>query len=1007
MEVIEQQFKNAFAYAPIGMAIISVRGKVSYANKVWLRLFEYTEEEMMDKQLIELTYQEDRAKLTIHIDQLLEEDDKGIAVEKRCIKKSGEIIWIRLNLSVVKNDDGSTRELLGLAEDITAEKKSKEQLKQSEERYRSLAENSPDLITRHDRNFRYLYASPQIYQFIGAKAEDVIGKTYREVGLPEELCVFFDKHLAIAFQTKRLNILEHEMPGWNVHSYSRLVPEFDEKGEVVSILVLTSDITERKKADVELQRLAAHLQLATESAQLGTWWYNIKTKKIGWSPLLKRMWGYDTERNDLDFNHWHGVIHPADKQMALTLLQQSYENHTPYDAEYRIIRADNEELRWIRSLGKYHHNAEGELTTLTGVSLDITSQKETEEKLRKSEERFRGTFENAAVGISHVSPEGKWLLVNQRLCEITGYSEEELLQRTFQDITFKDDINEDVDLLRHLYNGSIPNYSLEKRYIHKSGSIIWVNITVAPVRDSKGKPEYFISVIEDINERKLALEKLKLSDERFRLLNKATRDAIWDWNLFTNELIWNEAVTTVLGYRTDEVDNSINWWKERIHPDDREQVIKGIYQVINEGGSSWMDEYRFRCSDGSYKSVLDRGFVLQNHEGKSIRMLGSMQDVTERKRFEANLKEQEERFRTLANSISQLSWTANGDGWIYWYNQRWYDYTGTTFEEVQGDGWKTIVHPDHLLYTTTVLKEALDRSEPFELTFPMRRRDGFYRWFLTQAYPLKNSEGKVVQWVGTSTDIHDQKTVSEKLEILVGERTKELQRSNEDLLQFAHVTSHDLKEPVRKIKIFASRLESELQNTLSDKTKLFLQKIQHSADRMGAMIEGVLAYSTVNALEQKIDQIDLNQIIRNIESDLEVVIQQKQAIIKTTPLPSIQGAGVLIYQLFYNLINNSLKFSKPNEPPFISISAANVENGFVKIIIKDNGIGFEGEYAEKIFNAFIRLNTKDKFEGTGLGLSLCRKIVQRHGGSIRASGRKNEGATFQIMLPIKQASVIL
>jgi light-regulated signal transduction histidine kinase (bacteriophytochrome) len=271
-----------------------------------------------------------------------------------------------------------------------------------------------------------------------------------------------------------------------------------------------------------------------------------------------------------------------------------------------------------------------------------------------------------------------------------------------------------------------------------------------------------------------------------------------------------------------------------------------------------------------------------------------------------------------------------------------------------------------------------------------------------------------VRWIGAFTDIHDQKTLAQKLEKLVSERTKELHRSNEDLLQFAHVASHDLKEPVRKIRTFGSRMMHEYGNQLPANAKLYLFKMESAAERMYAMIDGVLSYSTLNAMQQANESVNLSELMQNIITDLEVLIQEKSATITSDHLPTISGSSILIYQLFYNLINNSLKFVAPGVAPVIRISqqtlsrsavtARSLDAGrtYIKITLRDNGIGFHQHDARRIFQTFARLNPKDQFEGTGLGLALCKKIAERHGGLIEADSKFGEGASFSVILPLDQ-----
>lgn len=284
---------------------------------------------------------------------------------------------------------------------------------------------------------------------------------------------------------------------------------------------------------------------------------------------------------------------------------------------------------------------------------------------------------------------------------------------------------------------------------------------------------------------------------------------------------------------------------------------------------------------------------------------------------------------------------------------------------------------------------------------------------------LRNSDNVIDGIVAVGIDVSAQVIARRKIEQSEAELNEEvrkrthelnmlnesLQQSNNDLQQFAHVASHDLKEPLRKIKVFSGRLADDPGTVFSPKAKMYMEKVNSAVNRMFMMVEGVLNYSTMNAASQTIEPVDLESVFRNIESDLELVIAQKSASLSYAQLPTIEGASVLIYQLFYNLINNSLKFSKDDEKPYISVSSSIIEkNGkqFAQVTVADNGIGFEQEQAQRIFNTFERLNSKDRYEGTGLGLSLCKRIVQRHGGSIEAYGKEEQGAEFVVELPVKQ-----
>lgn len=318
------------------------------------------------------------------------------------------------------------------------------------------------------------------------------------------------------------------------------------------------------------------------------------------------------------------------------------------------------------------------------------------------------------------------------------------------------------------------------------------------------------------------------------------------------------------------------------------------------------------------------------------------------------------------------------------------------------------VHPDDKLIREDAHKKALKDGN---LCYEARviHTDHSIHWIRVKGKIVFNEQHQPLTLIGIVQDITDQKLFSDQLAQQVLKKTEELQRSNNDLLQFAHIVSHDLKEPIRKIKVFNDLLKSEPTKTVEDNIA-YINKVELAAQRMTLLIDGILEYSTLNASNYKIEQIDLNDIIDNIVTDLELIIQEKQAILVKDDFPKIEGVRILIHQLFYNLINNALKFSKATEPPRVIISSRLIEIEkikYIEITVRDNGIGIDSEYTEKIFEAFHRLHSKKEYEGNGLGLSLCKKIAERHNGTIKVTGQANIGSDFIITLPLQQQSSTL
>ena len=530
-----------------------------------------------------------------------------------------------------------------------------------------------------------------------------------------------------------------------------------------------------------------------------------------------------------------------------------------------------------------------------------------------------------------------------------------------------------------------------------------------------------IALEEKVNERTLELSQ---SEERFRLIANATTDVVWDSDLLNGNLWVSESFYTRFGYKREDISNTAEFILEHIHPDDRQRIREGIKKAQSAGGD-WSAKYRFRKADGSYASIHDRGTVLKDSNDVHYRMVGAMMDITESERAEIQLQEKNEElhklfleFKFVTDFMPQMVWATSPDGYHDFYNKRWYDYTGLSFEQTKGEGWNTVVHPDDQDRAFEKWNQSLVSGDPYEIEYRFRQYDGEYRWFLGRALPLRDENGKIVKWFGTCTDIHDQKVMNDILEAKVRERTEELQKanaelesSNNELLQFASVASHDLKEPLRKIHMFSNLIKDRYLVQMEGASD-YINRIIGASARMTKLINDLLTFTRLS-VNSHFEKLDLNTIISEVMLDLELAINEKNAVIKVDDLPEVEIIQGQMRQVFQNLISNALKFSKKNEKPKIRITAELVdscdidspvssEGAFCRIVIKDNGIGFDNQYADKIFTIFQRLHSREKYDGTGIGLAITKKIIEKHNGQIRAMSNENEGATFIIVLPLKQ-----
>lgn len=389
-------------------------------------------------------------------------------------------------------------------------------------------------------------------------------------------------------------------------------------------------------------------------------------------------------------------------------------------------------------------------------------------------------------------------------------------------------------------------------------------------------------------------------------------------------------------------------------------------------------------------------------------------EVEVRKEAEKALHKTVEELYYVLESIPQIAFTAKADGTIEYVNENWYAYAPDKYHFPE-----TYKNNINLNEKWT---ETIQSGQKLEMEVQLKKlQPKEYIFHLLRAIPVITNHN-IIKWVGTFTDINHQKMTNDLLEKKVKERTgellitnKELETSNTDLQQFASVASHDLKEPLRKIQVYSNLIKEKISEENNNSLNNYLDKVITSSARMSRLINDLLNYSRLS-LTHFFQMSDLNTILQEILFDLEIMISEKKAVINIAELPVAEVIPGLMRQLFQNLVSNALKFSKKDVAPVITITSEIAEAGeaadFEKdagkhfiIKISDNGIGFDERYSGKIFTIFQRLNSKEKYEGTGIGLAVAKKIMDKHNGLITAASKESEGATFKIILPFRQTAV--
>lgn len=515
------------------------------------------------------------------------------------------------------------------------------------------------------------------------------------------------------------------------------------------------------------------------------------------------------------------------------------------------------------------------------------------------------------------------------------------------------------------------------------------------------------TVAAELAERERAEVALRTSEKQLRVITDATPGLISyiDKNFcyrFVNrqyEIWFGKDRNQVLGKHMNEVLGEAAFARLRPYIDRvlaGEKVHFEIETPYRDGGTRFVEG--FYVPDADENGRVQGFYVL-------------VVDITARKKTEEALLQSEERFRAMADNISPLAWMANPDGWIFFYNQRWYEYTGTTLEEMQGWGWEKVHHPDHIARVVEKWSGHLQRGEGWEDTFPLRGKDGQYRWFLSRAFPIRDETGKITRWFGTNTDVTELREAqgalqkardklqehAATLEQKVSERTTELKETNDQLEAFVYSIAHDLRAPLRAMQGFSQLLMEDHAPSLDATARNYLERISGSSEFMDKMIMDLLAFGRAARSEIQLEPVQVQTAWDTALFQHAGQIEQTNAQIKTiAPLPSVRAHEATLTQVLANLLSNAMKFIPQGVEPKVRFWAEDLGET-VRLNVQDNGVGIPVEQQERVFRVFERLHGS-RFPGTGIGLSIVRKGVERMGGQIGLESEPGKGSKFWIEL---------
>ncbi len=942
--------------------------------------------------------------------------------------------------SVAEYDPGRNI-VFGVIQDVTDRKTTERQLQKQEQDYKFITENTSDVIWTMDKNGMILYVSPSVYKFRGYHPEEIIGKSFTEVLTPgsaqtaQNILKDFVNKLKSGDPQKtyvRETFEQFTKDGSIVWNESVISPLYDENDQFKMFIGVSRNITDRYNTEQALIKREQELMTAIETTGLGLWDLDFTTDTLTRNDNWYKMLGYSKSDLKDGIQGWKDLIHPEDLEMAVEKADAHEKGKSDFFSVEHRLKSKSGKWVWVHNWGKIINRDEhGNPLRAIGVHLDITHQKIAEKELEERKQKYESLYNNIPVALFRSTPSGKIISCNQKAADIYGFNSlEEFISRPAQDF-YQDQDKREFMLESVRKNGQLKSF-ITKEY-KKDGSDIWVKADYQGIFDEKNNLIYIDGVAEDFTFRKKAEDALIESEERYRLLVENSPDGIFI--LKEDKIAYiNESGVRMFGGKSKEQFLGLSFEK-LLKKENSIESQERITNLITGTFSKYPVEDTFVTLKGREIPVEIHASLIDYQGSKAIQKI--IRDNTERIKAQSALRESEAKYRTIAENFPNgIIFIVDREGKYIFaegqgINQMGFDkdsFIGKTYHQV---------FPEHIVESIDGITAEVQMGKQGYFEVEMSGR-----YFANTVVPVMDEENNLDQLIIITIDISDRKKAEKlekemfaKLEDEVAKRIKELneqaarlkesqkaltflledvndarnellqanknlEAANNDLEAFAYSVSHDLRAPLRHIDGFSQMLENLIRDRTPDIEKYFI-KIHEASGRMHNLINDLLTFSRLGRKKLRIMNIDLRHLIEEVIKNYEPDLAHREVEWKIGELPQIRADYEMFKVVMDNLISNAIKFTSKKKHAVIEIVYRKPDDKNFEIIIRDNGVGFDNEYAHKMFGVFERLHNDEEFPGTGIGLANVKRIIRSHKGDIRGEGKIGEGATFFINLPIK------
>lgn len=998
----EQRFQALVRTVPAIVWTADANGALEFVSERW---FEFSGCERDAPVFAGAVHPDDLAARTAAWQQALAagSDYRG---EWRLRGRDGEYRWFLTRAVPARDAGGRIAGWIGSTTDIHDLKTAERAWRQAEERLRTATRSGKVGLWEWDIVANRVTWTESLYEIHGVRAGEFGGTVEAFTALihPEDRAP-----VGRAIRSSVEHGVPYELEFRAVRPGGAVVWIFTnavvvrEDGRAVRMHGASFDITARKLAELALRETEARFRTLASHAPVGIFLADVAGQCQFVNDCWREITGLtpDEARGD----GWLQAVQRDDRAQVTAAWQRAIARREGFAAEFRFERRDGL-TTWVQSSSVEFKNAAGVVAGYIGTAVDVTERRAAEIALRESEKRFRTLASLAPVGIFLTDPQGRTMFVNESWCEMAGVAAGDAVDFGWTEALHPDDRERVLAGWTEAVRQGASS-AVEFRFVHRDGRTIWVQGNAVQLRETSGAAAGFIGTIVDITARRAAEERLKAREAQLRFISTNAPIGLAHCGRDRRFLFVNRPYARRLGAEPEAmIGRTI---EEMLGGEVARALEPHIVRVL--GGEAFTFELEL-----DYPK-LGRRFVRASYapdfagDGEVRGWLAVVNDLTERRMAEEALRDSETKFRQLADSMPQLVWTASPDGAVDYYNLRLAEYTAVPQTGGRWD-WMPLLHPDDLPPTQAAWQEALRGGTNYEQEHRIKMADGSYRWHLSRGRPVRDAAGRIVKWYGTGTDIHDAKITqqelqeaqrllqayAEDLEQRVQERTASLREAVAQLEEFSYSVSHDLRSPLRAMKAYAQALIEDYGPQLDDTARNYLERIQRGSLRMEALTHDMLAYSRVARAEVSLTGVDLRPLLADVIGQYAELQPEAATVELVEPLARVRAHEPSLGQALANVLTNAAKFVPPGVRPRIVVSTE-TSGDRVKIRIQDNGIGIDPEHHERLFRVFERVPTRHPYDGTGIGLAIVRKAMEKMNGRCGVESDGRNGSCFWIELP--------